>query len=245
MRLGQLARKLALRPADIVDFLAENNIRIAGGTNTRLEKDHINFVMKRFVPGWTETPEEVAELEVEEDVTSTEPVTEALVSDHLTSTAAESEVQQTNPADTDEVIRAPKVELSGLKVVGKIDLPQPKKKEEPAKEGSATAEDVIKEKRESRQTSDVNRERHQRPQKNPVVLQREKETREAQKKRQEQQAREKEKRTQNYLKNYKPSSPTKAAKLVREDVIEMTPEELEEPPKTLFGKIIRWLTKAS
>ena len=245
MRLGQLARKLALRPAEIVDFLAENNIRISDGTNARIEKDQINLVMKRFVPGWVEAPEAVTEVEVEEDVISIEPVSDGSVADDQTSMAAESDEQRTTSIDTDEVIRAPKIELSGLKVVGKIDLPDPKKKEEPVKEGSTSAEDDKKERRDIRKEFDVNRRRHQRSEKNPVTLQREKEAKEAQKKRLEQQAREKEKRTQNYLKNYKPSSPTKAAKLVKEDLVEMTPQELEEPPRTLLGRIIRWLTKAS
>ena len=77
MRLGQLARKLALRPADIVEFLAENNIRIADGTNVRLEKDQITLVMKKFVPGWVEPSETETEAEVEEEILPDEPIAEA------------------------------------------------------------------------------------------------------------------------------------------------------------------------
>jgi hypothetical protein len=91
----------------------------------------------------------------------------------------------------------------------------------------------------------VNKKRYQRSEKNPVTLQREREAKEAQKKHLEKVARDKEKRTQKYLQNYKPSGPTKATKLVKEDVVEMTPQDLVEPPKTIFGKILRWLTKAS
>jgi len=258
MRLGQLARKLALRPADIVDFLAEKNIRIADGTNARLENDHVKLIMKRFVPGWTETPE--AEPVVEEEVILKESVPEELNSEELETEeldapAANSVQEPIQAEETIEVIRAPKIELSGLKVVGKIDLPEPKKKEEdlPKEEGSAegTVPEVAKpeegkrERRDNRRQFDGNRKRYQRPEKNPIALQREKEAKEAQKKLQEQLARDKEKRTQNYLKNYKPSAPTKAVKIVKEDLVEMTPQELVEPPKTLFGKIIRWLTKAS
>ena len=67
MRLGQLARKLALRPGDIVEFLAENNIRIADGANARLENAQVTLIMKRFVPGWTEVSEAEPEPVVEED----------------------------------------------------------------------------------------------------------------------------------------------------------------------------------
>ena len=244
MRLGQLARKLALRPTDIVDYLAENNIRIADGTNTRMEKEQVNLVMKRFVPGWVESPM-AEEQTAEEEIIVSEPAVETSVIDEQVEVTTVSDQQQDPPAENNEVIRAPKIELSGLKVVGKIDLPEPKKKEEVPGEENPAVDDSKKERRENRKSFDVNRNRRQRAEKNPVALQREKEAREAQKKRLEQQAREKEKRTQNYLKNYKPSSPTKAVRLVKEDVVEMTPKELEEPPKTLFGKILRWLTKAS
>ena len=245
MRLGQLARKLALRPSEIVEFLAENNVQIAEGTNVRMEKDQITLVMKKFVPGWVEAPE-TEDVEAQEEIRRVEPVAEVHVPNEETETIAESDTEQPLPPDGDEVIRAPKIELSGLKVVGKIYLPEPKKKEEPAQQETTPVEDEKKiDRPETRRATDANRRRHQRSEKNPIALQREKEAKEAQKKRLEEQAREKEKRTQNYLKNYKPSSPTKAAKIFKEEVIEMTPQELEEPPKTLLGKIIRWLTKAS
>ena len=258
MRLGQLARKLALRPTDIVEFMAENNIRIPEGANARLENDHVNLIMKRFVPGWTETSE--VESEPEEEVILPEADSEPLNSDQLnteeqTSPTAEPVQEQELTEESSEVIRAPKIELSGLKVLGKIDLPEQKKKEDlPKEEGtvpeSATPEEDKpeggkRERREYRRTFDVNKKRHQRSEKNPIALQREREAKEAQKQRMEKVALEKEKRTQKYLQNYKPSAPTKATRLVKEDVVEMTQQDLVEPPKTIFGKILRWLTKAS
>lgn len=253
MRLGQLARKLALRPADIVEFLAEKDIRISEGTNVRVENDHLNLIMKRFVPGWNETSE--APSEPEEEVILSETVSEPVNSEQLNMDdqpppAAELAQEQALSDDTPEVIRAPKIELSGLKVLGKIELPEQKKKEDlPIEENmvpeGAKREESKGERREIRRTFDVNKRRHQRSEKNPVALQREREAKEAQKKHLEQVAREKEKRTQKYLQSYKPSAPTKATKLVKEDVVEMTPQDLIEPPKTIFGKIMRWLTKAS
>jgi hypothetical protein len=252
MRLGQLARKLALRPADIVEFLAEKDIRIAEGTNVRLENDHVNLIMKRFVPGWIETSE--VEPEPEEEVILPEADSEPLNSEQLDTeepTPPDGEpVEEQGPADdTNEVIRAPKIELSGLKVLGRIELPEQKKKEDLPKEENTTPADAKpeeskRERREVRRPFDVNKKRYQRSEKNPIALQREREAKEAQKKHLEQVARDKEKRTQKYLQSYKPSAPTKATKLVKEDVVEMTPQDLVEPPKTIFGKIIRWLTKA-
>ena len=131
-----------------------------------------------------------------------------------------------------------------MKVVGKIELPEPKKKEEAPKNDTADSGETPKEGREPRKAFDSQRRRQQRPEKNPITLQREREAKEAQKKREEDRIRDKEKKTQNYLKNYKAAPPTKAAKLVKEDVVEMTQQELAEPPKTIFGKIIRWLTNA-
>jgi hypothetical protein len=253
MRLGQLARKLALRPADIVEFLAEKDIRIADGTNVRLENDHVNLIMKRFVPGWIETLE--VEPEPEEEVVLPKADSVPLNSEQVITedqTPPDSEpVQEQGPTDdTNEVIRAAKIELSGLKVLGKIDLPELKKKEDLPKEENtvpeeAKPEESKRERREVRRPFDVNKKRYQHSEKNPIALQREREAKEAQKKFLEQEAREKEKRTQKYLQNYKPSAPTKATKLVKEDVVEMTPQDLVEPPKTIFGKIMRWLTKAS
>ncbi|HEX6890565.1 MAG TPA: hypothetical protein VF141_07730 [Chryseolinea sp.] len=257
MRLGQLARKLALRPGDIVEFLAENNIRIADGANARLENDQVTLIMQRFVPGWTEASETEPEPVVEEDIfteLNAGQVSPAeLITEEQGQPAGESVVEQVQLDGTNEVIRAPKVELSGLKVVGKIELPEQKKKEDQPKEELAVSEgakaeegnDAKRERRESRRQFDGSRRRPQRSEKNPVALQREREEKEAQKKREEQIARDKEKRTQKYRQNYKPAPTTKAVKLVKEDVMEMTPQELAEPPKTIFGKIMRWLTKAS
>ena len=138
-----------------------------------------------------------------------------------------------------EVIKASKIELSGLKVLGKIDLPDSKKKQS----------ETLQENSETEQPREFNREKrrpsynkNQRPQKNPIALQREREALAAQKKREEELQLQKEKRTQNYLKKVKPHQPTKAAKLIREEAEEMSAAELAEPPKTLWGKFVRWLT---
>ena len=54
MRLGQLARKLALRPAEIVEFLAINHIQVDEGSNTKLEDDHVTLIMTQFAPSLAE-----------------------------------------------------------------------------------------------------------------------------------------------------------------------------------------------
>jgi len=251
MRLGQLARKLSLRPLEIVEFLAENRIQIAEGANVRLENDQVSLIMKKFVPGWIETSEEVTEADEElaiENVSLEQPIVNEEIS-FSDNNSASPDTNVANSSATIEVIKAPKVELSGLKVLGKIELPEPKKKEAPAnpitEEQPQATEIDNKGVKGSRRPYEEKRRREYRPEKNPIALQREREAKDAQKKLQEQLEREKDKKTQNYLRKVKMSPPTKAVRLVNEPVMEMTAEELVEPPKTLFGKIIRWLTKAS
>ena len=50
MRLGQLARKLALKPVEIVGYLAKQNIMIEDGGNTKLEDDHVALILQKFAP---------------------------------------------------------------------------------------------------------------------------------------------------------------------------------------------------
>jgi len=242
MRLGQLARKLALRPAEISAFLLQHNIRIDEGANTRLEQDHVVLLLKQFAPTEInpaqfieaeDNNEEFVDIEPREESTPVTLGIEAVEQDPIT------EVSPT------KVIKAPKIELSGLKVLGKIELPEPKKKEpksttetESSPEKASSVEPSSKPGKQAfqRRTKPDNR-----PRKNPIALQREREAQEEKLKKQELAKREKEKRTEYYQRRMK-SVPTKAAKLINEPVESLSAEELREPPKTLFGKFLRWLT---
>ncbi len=258
MRLAQLARKLAIRPTEIVEFLTERNIQIDNESNTRLEDDHVALIMQKFAPA--RAAEVAAELVREKEreveiLTLAEPaiikeVTTPEETNLVKLVPAESEVM----ADTIEVIKAPKVELSGLKVLGKIELPEPKKKEpqpqaeevvgdQPQKEETpvqTSPRNQEKRKQENRKPYPNKRESSDRPKAtNPIALQREREALEAEKRRRAQAEEEKEKRTQHYLKKVKVVAPTKSAKLIKEEVEEMTP--LAPVPKTTWGKFMRWL----
>lgn len=246
MRLGQLARKLALRPTEIVEFLALNHIQIDEGSNTRLEDNQVTLILQQFAPDMAgvimEEPSDKIENNGVEDGL---PLETAMTEPETIPTEIIDEVPLTEDEKV-EIIRAAKVSLSGLKVLGKIDLPELKKKEiqpELTKEDSAAIETEKKPHQEVRKNFNQRKKRpdQQRPEKNPVALQREREAKEAQKKRQEQAEREKERRTQNYLKRVKMSPPTKPVKLVKEPVMEMSAQELEEAPKTWLGKFVKWL----
>jgi len=136
-----------------------------------------------------------------------------------------------------EVIKAPKVELQGLKVLGKIELPETKKKvvEEPA---AIESTEERRPRNNDRRNPRRERTESQRPWKNPIQLQREQEAQEAEQKKKEKLERDKELRTQNYMKKVKPA-PTKSIKRM-EDAVDVAPEEVVEAPKTLWGKIVRW-----
>ncbi|MBA4053381.1 MAG: hypothetical protein C0490_01590 [Marivirga sp.] len=253
MRLGQLARRLALRPGEIVEFLARNNIHIDEGTNTRLDDAYVKLIQDRYAPDLnavttTLSPEEItqqAPVEAEHIVQETVEAGELKVEAYQEKTGQEEEKTELEEGVSD-VIKAPKVSLSGLKVLGKIELPEPKKKD-PLPELTTEQPEVLQDEKKPREEIRTNfNQKRNRPQqrqaKNPIALQREKEAQEEQKQRQEKADREKEKRKQNYYKKVKMSPPTKAAKLVEEPTMQMSAEELAEPPKTWLGKLIKWLT---
>jgi len=246
MRLGQLARKIALRPAEIVAFLAKNNIQVEEGSNTRIEDNHVSLIMNHFAPD--QMAEMVAELAAEKGTSLSEvevkpePVIETKEEDTLAQVV---DISPITPEPVIELIKAPKVELSGLKVLGKIELPEPKKKETQKLESVATEGDFDRveeqKKPEVRKSFTPRREnKEQRQAKNPIALKREREEQEAEKKRLINAKRLKEKRTQNYLKKVKAPAPTKAMKIVKEQVEEIV-EEKKDPPKTWLGRFIRWM----
>ncbi len=236
MRLGQLARKLAIRPSEIVVFLSSKGIGIEENSNTRLDDNLVGLVIQHFDPqGKTviieaepvapqpssELPEEIKEEKIELPFAE-EPVVTSF------------EENEPTPAEKTEVIKAQRVELSGLKVVGKIDLPEPKKKVAEPKVENSDNDEV--------QRPRVRKERREQKQgwKNPIAAEREREAREAEQKRQARAAEDKERRTRNYQNRVKASVPTKRVKLVDEPVTELV--TVEAPPaKTLVGRFLRWL----
>lgn len=249
MRLGQLTRKLALRPGEIVEFLANKNIQIDDGANTRLDEEHVHLILTRYAPDLLIVPAPVLE-EKKEQVPAnveTEPIDNGLPEEHLYLVPVEDETPKSEQeGETAEIIKVPKISLTGLKVLGKIDLPEPKKKDT-QQDPTPETPDVLQEEKKPVNAAGTNVNRksqrlHQRPTKNPIALQREKEAQEEQMKRKEKVEREKEKRKQNYYKKVKMSPPTKAVKMVEEETMQMSAEELAEPPKTWFGRFLRWLT---
>ena len=233
MRLGQLARKLEVRPNQIVEFLATQNVELTSGTNTRISPEQLDMVVRFFSPG--KLIEDSSE-EVEERMPENNPENSEVINAELTSDSLRDSVVEEYPVEKEDVIKAPKIELSGLKVLGKIELPEKFKK---GLDQAAENLEPQKEARKERRPRELKRTTG----KNTIALQREQEAREAKKKREEENRLQKERRTQNYLKKVKSQQPTKAARIFKEDTLEMSASELQEPPKSIWGKFVKWLTR--
>lgn len=239
-----MARKLELRPAQIVEFLASRGIEVDEGVNARLENDHVNVVLSHFDPGNEKRGSDEAENKEPEILEVKVPAHTALV---MEEPKEEKHPEAPTERKTVDVIKAPKVALSGLKVLGKIDLPEVKKKEEQTELPADLPQREAPEIKQPQRVKNIDRKvqrPEQRARKNPIALQREREALEAQKKREEQAEREKERRTRNYHNRVKMSPPTKAMRLVEEPVMQMSAQELEEAPKSWLGRFIKWLTTA-
>ena len=236
MRLGQLARKLERTPAEILEFLASKNIVIEEGVNSKLEESHITLVLQQYAPALRADI-----IEQEDDLTAGLPAAagsqpESIQEEEGLEPARNADISEPEQSD---IIRVPKVELAGLKVLGKIDLPEPKKKQ-PETAEEATESDPPKEFKKEKRPQHYKITKG--PAKNPIAIQREQEALAAKRKHEEELRQQKERRTQNYLKRVKAHQPTKAAKLIKEEAEQMSPAELQERPKTWWGKLVRWFT---
>ena len=221
MRLGQLARQLSIKPDDIVKFLGSQNIAIDNSNNARIDDSHVELILQRFAPNNESLKQQVSELPELPEAEPESPLT----------------MQDIQPPETSEesipdLIKAPKIELPGLRVLGKIDLPE-KKKPEPQAEEEQKERLPVSPRRIQRNTPP-------RGQRNSIALAREQDEREKKQTQEEQREKDKQRKTEFYMKRLRPQPPTKAARIVNEDYAEMPPLEREKP-KTLWGRFTRWL----
>ncbi len=247
MRLGQLARKLSVRPSQLVDFLSTKQIHLEEGSNARLQDEHVTAIITYFAP--ERLQEIVTQSKADPDsnqdtVIEVAPVVATSEPEEVKE-KIEVVVENIQPEESQEIelIKAPKVELTGLKVLGKIELPEPKKKEpasQPETTDTAEQEEKIKSRPATRRNTRTDRQPNQKEWKNPIAMQREREEREAEEKRKEALEREKEKKRMHYLSKVKTGQPTKAAR-VYDEPVEKETKTVAAPPKTLWGKFIKWL----
>jgi hypothetical protein len=210
-------------------------------SNARMDDSHVELIVRHYAPeSLAQIAEAVDEPELVEEIPQPSAVEPAV-------TVAESDVEET-PAEEPQVIRVQKIELSGLKVLGKIELPEPKKKEvvPPAEEGDAITSGESSEpvgKPRTRKKGHQRPMREQRSWKNPVEMQREREARAAEEKKRKAQQLEKEKRKRHYEEKVKSvSQPRRAKPLRQQPEVRVKPVDTRPVPKTWFGKFLRWWT---
>ncbi len=221
MRLGQLARQLSIKSDEIVNFLGSQNIAIDSGNNARIDDLHVALILQRFAPDNEILKHQITELP---ELLEAEPESPVAMQDIQPTESSEESLP--------ELIKAPKVELPGLRVLGKIELPE-KKKAEPQ------AEEEQKE-RPSLPPRRIQRNTQPRGQSNYIAQAREREERVKKQTQEEQREKDKQRKTEFYMKRLKPQPPTKAARIVNEEYIEM-PSLERERPKTWWGRFSRWL----
>jgi hypothetical protein len=140
MRLGQLSRKVNIKPTEILSYLKnEFDVELGSHLNTKVEDELSNKVILKFglkpivepvkvVPKKTVTKitETVENNEIIEESTPVIEEKETTPEVEVTEPFVEFEAHQEVDPETirnAELIKAPKVELAGPKVVGKIELP--------------------------------------------------------------------------------------------------------------------------
>lgn len=236
MRLAQLARKLSVRPSEIVDLLSKEQIFFEDGSNAKMSDEQVKQVVLHFAPERLSEIMLVQTTEVNEPEPQLENALEASI--EMTDVEIQPVSEVLNSAvetDLPETIRAQKVELAGLKVLGKIDLPQPRlkeTKEETKFEGDAKPKRERLERKPKRNREDAWR--------NPVAQQREAEAREREARKQEALKQEKERKRLHYLNQVKNNKPPKAARIYDEQP-PATKQVQKERPRTLLGKFLYWL----
>lgn len=147
--------------------------------------------------------------------------------------------QQEDDSDSELVIKAPKMELKGLNVVGKIDLPEPKSKAEPEQK------EEVKEKPKksyAKRKHQKKPRRNQKPELSPAEIRKRKEQREARKR--ERIEKEKKKKREQFYKEkiLKPKQLEQKSKPKKRKKEQQEINVIQKPqPKTLLGKFWRWL----
>jgi hypothetical protein len=252
MRLAQLARKVSVKSTAIVDFLAAQAVVIEDNPNTKIEEEHVRLILTHFAPALLEA--EITALATAQEEASTiveaEPQQEVVQEDVPVMTTEESVVEVpaapiTVTEELPDIIRAPKIELSGLKVLGKIELPGKKKKEEP--EAGTTGDVLDIESTEPRirprEKKLTDRKRAERPKRNPLSEARERERREQEEKRKAEEEKRKELRKQKYLQTRQAKAPARVDKVkVEKEVKKAAVKKKKEESVSLLTRFLRWLT---
>lgn len=150
------------------------------------------------------------------------------------------------PADLDRIklIKAPKKELSGLKVVGKVDLPEPKKKEEKEKENEIVTEKDLREyrnpgrkKRQPLTEAEKEKRRLKAKKKKEAY-----EARQAERRKEQEDRKKKARKEAHYKQKLEQAKAVQTKQKANQPSIAPKQKEDSRPePKTVLGRFWRWM----
>uniref|UniRef100_UPI004048C943 hypothetical protein n=1 Tax=Roseivirga sp. TaxID=1964215 RepID=UPI004048C943 len=271
MRLRQLARKLEVNPNRLLEILSENGHTIENDPNFKLTEEQEQLIASRIAPKKVEVIEiveeatkEVETIELEEAPASKKKAVPKKIElkepkvkkvDPPKIYSLEKEIEE--KTKDIELIKAPKLKLDGLKVLGKIDLPAPKQK--PVKE-EKQADDKISDLPKPRRNNiseDLKRQPERKPRPNSIELERRRIEREAKQKREAEEKHLKALKEKHYRETVLAKQKANAAKkkkkaaepLVTQGVIE-APKKIKPKTqkivkkKTALGRFWAWLNGA-
>ena len=236
MRLGQLARKLEVHPGRLMEVLSELKIETEKGLNTNLDDDQVELIEQKILE--PEPPASSVEQYVEPEQEEENHEEDVIASDE----SDDDKIDEPEPEEEVELIKAPKVQLPGLKVVGKIDLPESQKEEEPSQE------EIEREREETEnreRKSFKGDQRRKKGKKEVSYAERRKKEERQHRREQEIRALEEKKRKETYYKENVQSKiktsaqPTRPRKKAAEEYQSF--QQKGPAPKSIFGKFWRWL----
>jgi hypothetical protein len=239
MRLGQLARKLAIRPADVIAALPAGSLPPDSNSNIRLTDEQVKEVVQFFRPdNWLALVQEF----LAEDANLSEAVGEKPVALQPLAEPPANEppaLLPSPPEEKPELIKAPKVELPGLKVVGKIELPEKKGKEATPRQNEEGTRPAAVQKGQGMKPP--RKQFRNRQKGNPIAAARERQQRELEKQKRLEAEREKERRTKKYQAKVAGRKRVKPVNAPSKPAMPVQPETTTRPPATFWGKFKKWL----
>lgn len=283
MRLAQISRKLKVKSSEVVAFIEQQfETQIENAPNVKIPDAFVGTIIDQFtkkestsIPesGQMKAKSELTETEQKEEIeTTATPSNIVKKEEGIHETKAESEnlgeEKSTEEPEIlnieDGVIKAPKVEVQGIKVVGKIELPKTKEdaveelsnEKQIEKDTETTATEPTEEAEKKSKLSPVQKKKKSKHKKKserkPTSHQ---EQQALAQKRHEERVREeklleKEKKKAHYEKMMQErqqksskkskTSPSKLKEISKKNK-SAQPKPTKKEPKTLWGKFMRWL----
>lgn len=264
MRLGQLSRKVEIKPSEILSYLKnEFDVELGSHLNTKVddtlaEKVIENFSTQKKLVSSTPIKEVVTEIPLEPKPSKqkkdkpeiqNEPETEIDIKEEILSIEEMDEDIRLNAA----VIKAPKIDLPGPTVIGKIDLPPSLEEQMVEIDGVMMSKaDLARRKKEERTARKEARQKTNTRSSKTVRTSRIKSEEQLEQLKRDQEASELAKKIASREKRIaakkkeeakaKPvrTTPKKKKKPVKKRVMESEPKVVIPVPKTWYGKLWKW-----